>query len=97
MNLIAREDPSLFLTLSSHGGWFWHHSTKSVSCGVSTRIYSVTDWYLKFGAHGVAARIIWACFETFAFKGVYLLPSERELAPFPQCHPGSNVRMAATA
>lgn len=80
MDLIAREDSSLFSSLSSQGGWFWHHPTKLVSGGVSTRIYSVTDGYLKFGPHGVAARIVRAYFETSAFKGVYLLPSERQLA-----------------
>ena len=80
MDLIAREDTSLFSSLSSHGGWFWHHPTNSVSAGTFKRVYSVTDRYLKFGVHGVAARIVWAHFEMTALKGVYLLPSEKELA-----------------
>ena len=80
MEILSQEDPVLYSSLYSSGAWFWHHPTKSVSGGVASRVFSVTDNYLKLGVHGMAARIVWAHFEMTTFEGVYLLPHERELA-----------------
>ena len=77
--LIRGEDAGLFSSISLQGNWFWHHPNKAVSCGVFKRVYSVTDGYLAYGAHGVAARIVHAYFYTLAYKGVYLFPSETEV------------------